>query len=555
MKLGFAPSSDGECAPVSVQPPGKRQRSSAFVEEQSENVTEQFDTLEQVHSHTSTSTTVNPKSDITGNSDTTATTLSEDVASQRENQYSISSWSFSELSEHPTPQRYLHTSSDVLYHSKEQIGAENTTPLSEDMRYDFKDGKGYSSSYPRDTDESRTNRDKTDSRLKHKQRYSTMPGSNNRSSAATNDLVCSSGNSGRLTNSEPTPKLLEISVERALKKREAEGHTTRGLRGFPSHEPSHNRQRQPFDDRGSLPYTRSPADSGTPRMRLPRASLGSVQEQPSSKSLNPFDDSLSTNPFDLDDSTASNPFGTGDDEDCVDQMVGEHRKSGNRAPFSHSEEQYFPEFQSHHKARTDHSKDKRDSGMPRSTDRIPAPSSSVPVHSHMSYFGTHTPFGSVPRDYPVTPNKSSTLPYGRSPRSTKESPEISKRSAVTLPRGKPPVPGGLVRGKSMESLDRFSPRNEQHPSKSNRIVSPSSRRRQHDPFSEIDPGGGVRGSRTSDHWSKNQRNTSSPSVHNRSSSSGKSTPEAARRGHSSSDTQSTGRGMYICSMCVYSIRQ
>ena len=544
MTLGFAVSSETEPAEVTAdsgQTPNRRERSSAFVEEESEHVGEVWERLEKAQRYDAVSTSLPPQSDAI------ATATSEGGA--RDQQYSISSWSFSELPGQPAPQNYLRSSHDILYHSKEQVGADTPRLDSGDMRRESRDADDYSTSYPQDT--SYPSRDKThsDPHTRVKQKYSTMPSSDTtRGSTTISDLSRSGGKSGRLTSSEPTPKLQQNS-EIPFYERGTASQSSRGLRRFSSHEQPQFHQRNPFGDSGSLLHNQSSGDAVSSRMRLPGARLGSVQEQPSEKPLNPFDDSHSTNPFDMEDSTASNPFGAEDDEDefaGADKERWTETKSSNDADgggFSRNEERYFPDYQSQHSER---SKDDTDFELPPSTHAVPPPSSSVPAHSHMSHFAAHRAFANTPRDHRMPPKKSSTLPYGRSPRAAQENPELTKRSAVTLPRGKPPIPGGLVRGKSMESLDRCSPRNEQHPLKSNRIVSPHTRKRWEDPYMDDSPGAvsGEKGLLDGGDWS--QRNSSTPpSARNSSSGSGKSTPEVTRRGHSSSDTQNVGRGKVV----------
>ena len=548
--LGFEVTNDTETitqATNTEEAPNRRERSSAFAEE-SQGERGGWDDLERAHSY-STVPTAPPQlpSDVVSHSETTSDLPG---VGEQEQQYSISSWSYSEISGHqPPPQSFLRSSHDVLYHSRDHVGVEYP-------RQDSGDIDDSSTSYSQDTTDFRHNT-KSNTQSTHgaqnrqKQKYNTAPTGG---SAKASDLSRSGGKSGRLTSSEPTPKLQPFP----------EGAPGRGntntpigeLRRFSSHDTAHFQQRTPFHDQGSRSYT----DTTSSRMRIPRASLGSVQEQPTApKSLNPFDESYcSTNPFDMEDSTTSNPFGAEDDEDepvSVEKVKEQRDGDGwgeikpNERPrgFSQHEERYFPDFhQSQRKESRGSSKDDTDFDTPRvSTHQVPPPSSSVPASSFMSGLPAHMSFRSTPRDSHNVSKKSSTLPYGsRSPRVTQESPEFTKRTRTTLPRGKPPIPGMLVRGKSMESLQQSSQKNEHHPNKSNRIVSPGSRRRWDDPYGGDNPSGG----RGSNNGGKGHRNGSmSPSGHNGSngsSGSGKSTPEVTRRGHSSSDTQSTGRGQF-----------
>ena len=548
--LGFVVSKDTQLLKPptdSELAPNRRERSSAFVEE-SEGGRGGWDDLERAHSYDTAPTNPQPQNDVVSHSETTS-----DLREGESDQQYISSWSFSELSVNPAPQNYLRTSHDVLYHSKDQVGVEYP-------RRDSGDMEDSSISYSQDTSDFRraaknTMQPEHGTRNRPKQKYNTIQNGVGRNSTAMSDLSHSGGNkSSRLTNSDPSPKLQPYS----------DGNEGRGttntpggeLRRFSTPDRSRFQPRNPFDDQGS-PYGQLCSDSAASRMKIPRASLGSVQEQPASTSLNPFDESYcSTNPFDMEDSTTSNPFGAEDeeeDETSVMERVKEEdvlspiTPTGRGRGFSHKEEKYFPQFQSRRKKPIGHSKDDADFDFPPLTRyHIPPPSSSVPASSFMQAFAHRPSSGRASQDYPVVSKKSSTLPYSRSPRLTQESPELSKRTRTTLPLGKPPIPGMLVRGKSMESLDRSSPRNEHHPIKSNRIMSPHSKRRWNDPYGDdhLDGVSGGKGSsRGSDSGGKGRRNGSmSPSANNGSSGSGKSTPEVTRRDHSSSDSQKNSRG-------------
>ena len=550
--LGFEVKTDKESfdpAAISEQAPSRRERSSAFVEE-SHGERGGWEDLEQAHSYDKVPTHPQPQNDVVSHSETTSDQVE---AADTEQQYSISSWSFSELSGHPPPQNYLRSSHDVLYHSRDQVGVEYP-------RRDSGDTEDSSISYSRDMSEYRhdgksATQSKFGGQHRPKQKYNTVPTGVGRGSATASDLSRSGGKSCRLTSSEPTPKLQPHSY---WSQERGSTNTPSGeLRRCPSHDQPRFQQRNPFDYQGH-PHSRSCTDTTTSRMRIPRASLGSVQEQPAPKSLNPFDESYcSTNPFDMDESTTSNPFGAEDDEDEAVRVERvkerqESKPSERGRGFSQNEERYFPEFQSQRKDSKGESKDDADVDTPGvSLHNVPPPSSSVPVSSFMSGLVTHPSFGSTSRDSRAVSKKSKTLPCDKSPRVAQESPEFIKRTCTTLPRGKPPIPGMLMRGKSMESLENCSPRNEHHPIKSNRIMSPHSRRRWDDPYGEVSPGGGRGSSQGSKNGGKGHRNGSmSPSGPNGGSGSGKSTPEVTRRGHSSSDTQSTGRGQRSCNFCL-----
>ena len=546
---GFEVKTDKESlepATISEQAPSRRERSSAFVEE-SHGERGGWGDLEIAHSYDKIPTPPQPQNDVVSHPETTSDHVEVD---ETEQQYSISSWSFSEISGRPPPQNYLRSSHDVLYHSRDQVGVEYP-------RRDSGDTEDSSTSYSRDMSEFRhdgksATQSKFGGQHRPKQKYNTVPTGVGRGSATASDLSRSGGKSGRLTSSEPTPKLQPYSYW--SQERGSTDTPSRALRRCPSHDQPRFQQRNQFDYQGH-PHSRPCTDTTTSRMRIPRASLGSVQEQPTPKSLNPFDESYcSTNPFDMDESTTSNPFGAEDDEDEAVSMerVKEERESDQTKTsergrgFSQNEERYFPEFKSQRKESRGESKDDTDFDTPGvSRHSVPPPSSSVPASSFMSGLVTRPSFGSTSRDSQAVSKKSMTLPYSKSPGVTQESSEFTKRSRTTLPRGKPPIPGMLVRGKSMESLENCSPRNEHHPIKSNRIMSPHSRRRWDDPYGEVAQGGGRGSSQGSKNGGKGHRNGSmSPSGPNGSSGSGKSTPEVTRRGHSSSDTQSTGRGRF-----------
>ena len=456
------------------------------------------------------------------------------------NQYSTSSWSFGELSGNQAPQN-LRSSHDVLYHPETR--EQQTT-----ARQDTRDTEDSSTSYTQDSgggDSRRDTRDALDSRFntqnttKHK--YKTIHGGDVRS-CEVSDLSRSGGKSSRLTNSEPTPKLTP-----AVRTNEVRTQQTGGLRRFSSVEQPKSKSQNPFDDMTMLHGRSTEPVPFLSRMRLPRASLGSVQEQPST-SLNPFDESCSTNPFDGEESTTSNPFGNEDDDHMTNEVErkegmregegkldegkregeGELEEAGrwgqvnlkDRAhSFSRNEECYFTDFHSLYK------ETKKLENVPPSSH----PSSSVPVTSYMTAFGSQISSGRESHNTRTRSKKSSTLPSGS--RNRQNDPVPSKKS-TTIPRGKPPL-YRLVRGKSMESLDRISPRSEQHPTKSNRVISPFLHIKGFNPFGEGR-------SRVGADSSKANRKSSSPP----SGGSGKWTPEMAKRGHSSSDTLSMGRGQW-----------
>lgn len=482
---------------------------------------------------------------------------------QSDQQYSNLSWSFGELSGNQAPQN-VRSSHDVLYHSgtREQ-GSVN------DLRHDTRDTEESSRSYTQDTSDLRY-----DTRQADRSRFDTNAtkqtihgGDSGVKSCEVSELSRSGGKSSRLTNSEPTPKL-----SHGMHTHGVNTQTDRGLRRYYSVEQPQFKPQNHFDIGDMLLHNRSTESvPSLSRMKLPRASLGSVQEQPTSNSLNPFNESCSTNPFDGDESITSNPFGTEEDdhegakkEEGMDggrEREGELEEGGwwshvnpkDRAhSFSKNEERYFNDFQSQSKPKDgQQNEDHIDYDVPLHQGSQHAhPSSSVPATSYMTAFGSRITYGKESHNYHTKSKKSSTLPHGKSSRAVKQN--GSSKKSTTIPRGKPPL-YGLVRGKSMESLDRISPKNERHPIKSNRVVSPFSRKKLLNPFNNgcsspgIDEGG----------------DSTSPSLHNGSSGSGKSTPEMIKRGHSSSDTLSAGKGqlmhnfqanhtyIYHYTVCIY----
>ena len=496
----------------------------------------------------------------------------------RDQGFSASSWSFGELSENQASQN-MRSSHDVLYHSD---SIRDTASNTGDSRYDagdavasrhdtgdtvdFRHVTGNTVDSRRDSgdtvDSRHDTRDTGDSRYgtwnAAERKCNSFDGTSRRQDRARDgsDLSRSGGKSTRLTNSEPIPKLKPYTE--ATCGAETGREQGREYRRYSSSEQSGFKLRNPFDDDGfAMSQHRSSADSvpSLPRMKLHRGSLGSVQEQPSANTLNPFDESCSTNPFDEEEEGPSNPFdmegdgevGRGGREGEGGGRWSEEELKRRRPSFSQKEERYFTDLRPHHTVtREERNADQTDfdspvpNGVPMSSS-VPAPSYMymAPISGHMTSSGSS---GMGSHDYHVMPNKSSTLPHSSSYTSPQESSQQSTKSH-TLPQGKPPIGGGLVRRKSMESLDRSSPRNEHHPTKANR-VSPPTQERYVDPYSGAPVSkaagkreeGGLQGNGDS---CKDHRNSSTPPSLSLSSS-GKSTPES-RRGHSSSDTQ-RGRG-------------
>ena len=510
---------------------------------------------------------------------------SEYLVPEKRQTFSTSSWSFGELSSNQTSQN-MRSSRNVLYHSDtcnmenaDRSNSRHDTEGMDDARCDTRDTDNLrhdmdsSRHSARDMDDSRhdtgyaedlkngstlrcdtddtgndtrniftadsiqdTSNSRYDKWNKTGHKHSTIYGE-------VNDLSRNGSRSTRLTNSEPIPTL--HSYTEATWEQEEGRHRGREIRHYSSPEQPISKLRNQFDEESTFRH-RSSADSFS-CMNIHRGGLDSVQEQPISNSLNPFDnESCSTNPFDEEES--SNPF-------CVKD--GEHRsgvrgerggewngvpQKGRGQSFSQNEERYFTDFKSHHLMTGEKQHENQiDFDIPRHLHHVPT-SSSVPATSYMTSFAGHMTFGNMSRESYPLPKKSSTLPCGRSPISTQESPELSKRSS-TLPQGKPPIHGRLVRGKSMESLDRSSPRNEQHPHKSNRI-SPSLQKREEDPlFGSRTSKSSMGGPRVNGDSRTPQRNNSTPPCLNPAGKSGdgNTTPEA-KRGHSSSDTQAAGRG-------------
>ena len=545
VKSGFVVSDDVDTTEHSLNSKSVRHTSdgnAAVVKELSG--TGEWERLEKAHCYDSVSIS-DPQSDVKKNSECL-------VPPDTDQKYATASWSFGELSGSQAPQN-LRSSHDVLYHSDTR----DLPPGSDHLRHDTSDtiNDTRDTNYSSRIDSRHDTRDEVkDTQSKTRHKYNTIHGSDSRGG----DF---SHSGGRLTNSEPIPKLQPYTNP---------GHVTDGqqntnFRRHLSTEQPKFKQRNPFDDRGML-YNQSSTDPAPSlsRMKLQRGSLSSVQEQPVSKSLNPFDDeSCSTNPFD-EEVSSSNPLGEEDEreEEEGEEREGregeevwrQHTQKDRGHSVSQNEERYFTDFQAHHReARAEHCEDKRDfeTAIPRGLYQ-PQPSSSVPATSYMEGLVGHMTFGNMSHDHRMMPNKSSTLPCSRSPRSTQESPEVSSKRRTTLPQGKPPIYGGMVRGKSMESLNRTSPKNEQHPTKSNRISPQFGSRREepygNDPTSRSSAGRDVRGS--IDNMSKSPRNTSStPS----SGSSGKSTPEMTRRGNNSSDASKGQLNIHstICHVHVF----
>ena len=456
---------------------------------------------------------------------------SENVAPPKtEQQYSTSSWSFGELSGNQEAPQHVRSSHDVLYHAG--MGTEGARCDTRDIDNSCTSDTGQ---LRRDTTETFT-----DNQARHK--YNTFHSRSHRTgSGGMSNSLSQSGSKSRLTHSEPTPKLQ--SCPDTCAKPEVSSQQTKDFRHSLSSKHHETKGSNPFDEREMM-YKRlsSGSTSSLPRMKLQQGTLGSVQERQVPKSLNPFEEVEST----------GNPFVMEEDEESLGEK--EKKSDGDESwnakarahSFSQKEERYFPNLHSHsQELREEEEEDRPDLHMPvrRNLQRVP-PSSSVPAASYMTAFAGQVKLGNFSRNQP----KSSTLPYRKGPRSMQETPELSSKRSTTLPRGKPPLYGaGMVRGKSMESLDRFSPRNEHHPSKSNRISIFSRKKGENlsDGYTSRYSVGREGGMKAHSNSSKPPRNSSASPVITGSSGSGKSTPESTKRGHSSSDTQSTGRGQFI----------
>ena len=315
-KSGFSVSNDTESSnPVSSsnlhRTPNDRDQNSSLLNEE----VEKRGSLDSIHTYDRTSV---PQSEEHAHWES-----SEYIAplETRERGMSTSSWSFGESSGHHTSQ-HIHSSHDVLYHSDVRGSGADVDDLGgvvDDSRHDIRDTANLihdtgdtidSRSNARDTgDSTHSARDTSKDTQSTRDKYTS-----GRRPSDVSDLSRSGGKSSRLTNSEPTPKVQihsevtqgqgtsrqqsrefrrQFSEQTAFKQHSASEQSV--YKQHSASEQSVYKQHSAFEDRVSHHPSSTESAPSLSRMRLHPGDLGSVQEQPTLKSRNPFDKPYSTN--------------------------------------------------------------------------------------------------------------------------------------------------------------------------------------------------------------------------------------------------------------------